>query len=88
MTTQTTAAKTRAAYAEHCPYGLRSISGGDRVIRFATAAERDAWVDRANAGSDVVEGVAAAITLAEARKTYRMTGERVSYRRDAAERTA
>lgn len=74
MTTATATKTTaRAAYAEYCPYGLRTLSrDGDRVIKFATVADRDEWVAAANAGSDCVEGVAAPITYAEAAKTYRM----------------
>ena len=66
MTTATTAKTARAAYAEYCPYGLRTLCWTcDCVVKFASAAERDEWVaDR--------EDVARAITLAEARETYRV----------------
>lgn len=32
-------------YAIYHPYGTRTISGGDELIRFGTKAERDAYVD-------------------------------------------
>lgn len=73
MTTATAKTTARAAYAEYAPYGLNTLSrDGDRVIKFASAADRNEWVAAANADSDCVEGVAAPITYAEAAKTYRM----------------
>ena len=72
MTATTAKTTARAAYAEYCPYGLNTLSTGDRVIKFATAADRDEWVAALNDYTDRVEGVARAITRAEAAKTYRM----------------
>lgn len=34
----------RYYYAQYCPYGILSMSGGDRLHRFATESERDEWV--------------------------------------------
>jgi hypothetical protein len=31
-------------FAESCPYGIDTRSDGDQLVRFLTAAERDAWV--------------------------------------------
>ena len=60
-------------YAEFCPYGLRTASEGDRVMRFVTRAERDEMVERINAAHwDSVEGVCAPITRKEAAKSYRI----------------
>lgn len=31
-------------YAEFCPYGITTISDGDRLVQFPTKRERDEWV--------------------------------------------
>ena len=60
-------------YAEFCPYGLNTLSEGDRVMQFVTRAERDEMVERINATYwDSVEGVCAPITRKEAAKSYRV----------------
>lgn len=60
-------------YAEFCPYGLRTISEGDRVMRFLTRAERDEMVERINTAHwEPVEGVCAPITRKEAARSYRL----------------
>ena len=73
MTATTAKTTARAAYAEYAPYGLRTLCWTcDCVVKFASAAERDEWVADANDCTNHVEGVARAITLAEARETYRV----------------
>ena len=60
-------------YAEFCPYGLRTVSEGDRVMRFLTRAERDEMVERINTANwEPVEGVCAPITRKEAARSYRL----------------
>lgn len=60
-------------YAEFCPYGLRTISEGDRVMRFLTRAERDEMVERINTAHwESIEGVCAPITRKEAARSYRV----------------
>ena len=60
-------------YAEYCPYGLRTISDGDKVMQFVTRAERDEMVERLNdANSEIIEGVCAPLTRKEADKSYRI----------------
>lgn len=59
-------------YAEYCPYGVRTISESDRVMRFATRAERDEMVERLNAAHwESVEGVCAPITRKDAARRNR-----------------
>lgn len=60
-------------YAEFCPYGLSTISDGDKVMRFVTRAERDEMVESINAAHwDSVEDVCAPITRKEAARGYRI----------------
>ena len=35
----------RKFYAEHCPYGWRTMSESDRLFAFDSLAERDEWVN-------------------------------------------
>ncbi len=66
--------KARRWYAEHCPYGLNTVSEGNTLMVFGTAEERDEMVERLNgldANLHIVEGVARAITRKEAAETYR-----------------
>lgn len=64
----------RTAYAEYQPNGLRTVSCTDCAIRFASAAERDAFVDAANrrAHARACRNVAQAVTRDEARRVYRV----------------
>lgn len=64
----------RHAYAEYQPYGLRTVSSDDCAIRFASAAERDAFVEDENhrAHDRNHRRVAQAVTRDEARRVYRV----------------
>ncbi len=66
--------KARRWYAEHCPYGLNTVSEGNTLMVFDTAEERDEMVKELNEADGnllIVEGVARAITRKEAAETYR-----------------
>ena len=58
-------------YAEFCPYGISTISGGDALMAFDTREERDEMVDRINdAHSEMVDGCAVAVTTREVAHRY------------------
>lgn len=76
--------KARRWYAEHCPYGLNTISDGDTLMVFDTPEERDWMVDELNGdvrNQHIIEGVARAITRKEAAKTYRTQDLGTEYER-------
>lgn len=65
--------KQKRWYAEWCPYGCDCISGGDTLMYFGSAAERDEMVERINGkNSDKAAGCARAISYDEARASYRV----------------
>ncbi len=58
-------------YAEFCPYGIHTISGGDTLMAFDTREERDEMVDRINdSHNEMVEGCAEAVTTREVAHRY------------------
>lgn len=76
---------TRRYYAEFCPYGLNSISDGDRLMVFDSAEERNEMVERLNKCDrnwHIVEGVACAISREEASRTYRVQDFGTEYERE------
>lgn len=54
-------------YAIMAPYGILTMSKADRLVRFATRAERDAWTDDAWWDGRMVRGEA---TREEARRWW------------------
>ncbi len=80
--------KARRWYAEHCPYGLNTVSEGNTLMVFDTAEERDEMVEKLNgldANLHIVEGVARAITRKEAAETYRTQDLGTEYEREVPE---
>lgn len=59
-------------YAEFCPYGTKTISGGDTLMGFDSREERDEMVERINAVPDIgVSGDRAqAVTVREVSHRY------------------
>lgn len=85
MTAKTNTKTRHAYYAEFCPYGLNSISDGDRLMVFDSAEERDEMVERLNkcdGNRHIVEGVACAITRKEASRIYRLQDFGTEYERE------
>lgn len=58
-------------YAQITPYGARTASPADRLVRFESAARRDAWVLAACGSADEADRARRdAITREEARRWY------------------
>lgn len=59
-------------YAEHCPYGVSTISDGDTLMIFETREERDEMVERLNNADKYGREVARAILRKDAASLYRL----------------
>lgn len=63
----------RHYYAEFSPYGIRTLSEGDRLMRFDSREERDAMVDTINDADLFVFPRAQEVTLREVAHRYRVS---------------
>lgn len=70
-------------YAEHCPYGVDTISDYDSLLIFVTREERDEMVGRLNKiNEDILAGVCSAITRKDAAKHYRVQDIGTEYEKE------
>ena len=57
-------------YAEHCPYGIRTISDRDTLMQFQSEEERDEMVQRINDSNDYGKITCRAVTTREVSHAY------------------